>query len=451
MSIEEIADKFVDRIKSAADDPEYIQYAISIEYTLQKLVSNLKKSLSPQSRIILILEATAEFYQADWSGIIDVDPEVGVWTPMWWYNGGADSVLSEMVCDLESRHCYERWMNYMKKQSAMVIPDVERLRDICPKECELYHQMNIQSLIVLPLQQNPTGFFIVCNPQKYKTYVSMIEFLNFSIAGLLRQQHMIEAEKHILSSPQISKGTDVFINLFGQLRITTAKGTLHESELKSAKIAKILAYMLLSKKLAIPPREFADVLWPEEDADIPGKNMKGLIYRLQQSFSLISDHRLIESTNYGYRFNPSLNIITDLDVFLNKCEMAFSEDSADKKTELLRKAIALYSGDVLCSASSEHWLIPVVMNYQCYYIGMVNELMKLFNAQHRYHEIHAYASKAVTITPHHPDVYYWLIYAIHQRGNTEMARSVLRSAEVKLTSEDFFDLKMRLAQELSMH
>lgn len=450
MSIDKTIGKIGNPEKTISDDSEYIQYAVNIECALRKLMAELKGSCDPPKNAACILEAATEFYCADWSGVIDVDAEVGVWSPVLWHNGEIDDFDSESICELESKYCYDRWLRTMDGQQPLVIPDVEKIKDMTSEEYEIYNKLNIHSLIAIPLKRGSTSFFVLRNPKRYVAHSSMMEILNFVLEGILRQYHLIEAEKHILSSPQIRKSTDVFINVFGQLKITTLKGTIQESELKSTKISKFLVYMLLSKKMAISTREFTDVLWPNEDIDVPGKYLKGLVYRLQQSFSLISDYRLIEFTNYGYRFNPSLNIISDFQIFLNKCEMAFAEDSADRKENLLKTAIELYSGDILCSASSEHWLFPIATNYQNYYIGMLNELMKLFDEQHKYLDIHSYASKAITVAPHNPDVYYWLIYSIQKRGNVEMARSVFRTAEIKLIPEDFQDLRIRLNKKLNM-
>lgn len=79
--------------------------------------------------------------------------------------------------------------------------------------------------------------------------------------------------------------------------------------------------MLLSSRSVFTARELAEALWPDEayDQENPGKNIKTLIYRLRQVFSMISEQDLIESTPYGYRFNPELNIMTDLQEFDRYC------------------------------------------------------------------------------------------------------------------------------------
>ena len=50
--------------------------------------------------------------------------------------------------------------------------------------------------------------------------------------------------------------------------------------------------------------------------------------------------------------------------------------STETKAELLKKAVDLYNGDLLRSASSEHWIIRQSVHYQHRYIGAVTELLK---------------------------------------------------------------------------
>ena len=74
------------------------------------------------------------------------------------------------------------------------------------------------------------------------------------------------------------------------------------------RLARLLVYLLLKGKMTASPREIASAIWPGEDIEATVKNIKGLVYRFRQTFELLSDHRLIESTPTGYQINPQLNV-----------------------------------------------------------------------------------------------------------------------------------------------
>ncbi len=429
------------------DNAEYVQYAIDIERTMHKMQKVGSFVVEPRETALSVLKTASEFYDAEWIGIIDIDTEMRVWAPIWWYHQENGEMAQLHLLDGEPIDCLDRWIDCIRNQTPVIIKDTEDVKDSYPEEYTLYLKYGCTAILATPFWQKQTGLFLVKNPKRYKNFISMLHLLNYTVITLLHEYKLMETLKHRTISPRISEDKDVYISVFGELKITTSKGAITETELKSPKIVRLLVYLLLSRKAAISPREIQDAIWPDEECDLPGKNIKGLVYRLQQAFTVISDYRLIESTTNGYRINTSLNIITDIQLFVDKCHSALSTASTGKKMELLRKAVDLYQGDVLASASLEHWLMPTVVNYQCYYIGMLNELMRLFDAEKAYWNIHTYAAKALLIAPANPDVYFWLIHSMAKRGHYEMARSEMKMASTKLIEDDFQDLKERLEND----
>ena len=423
---------------------------MDIERTIRNVQRNSVIVEDPRKSAFIVLKTATEFYDAEWSGIIDADIEMKIWTPFWWYH--ADKGEMAQLCFPENGGTYDsfdRWMESITLHKPMVIPDIEQLKDDFPEEYKLYKGAGVNSILAVPYWQRPMGFFLLKNPKRYKKYTSMLHLLNYTVITSLHEYKMRETLRHRTVSPRIESEKDVYICVFGTLKITTSKGSITESDLKSPKIVRLVVYLLLSRKSAIAPREIQDAIWPDEDCDFPGKNIKGLVYRFQQAFSVISEYRLIESTTNGYRINTNLNITTDIQLFANKYQLALTSSYTEEKKELLQKALALYEGDVLISASSEHWLMATVVSYQYYYIGIFNELMHLFEAERYYEGIHSYAAKALLIMPGNPDIYFWMIHALAKKGNCEIVRSELKLAESALVEDDFQDLKERLSADIS--
>lgn len=139
----------------------------------------------------------------------------------------------------------------------------------------------------------------------------------------------------------IESSHDVFVSLFGELKIYTSHGILREADLKSPKISRLLTYLLISGKKAHSSLEIAQALWPDDSTN-PAKNMRNLIYRLRQTFGLISEKELIVSTASGYQFNPDLHIMTDYQQFDDLIQLASKASSVINRVELLKNAIDLY-------------------------------------------------------------------------------------------------------------
>ena len=438
--------KFVnDEELDLTDVVEYARYSMDIERTFAEVQKGLAVCYDPKEIALNVMRVATEFYDADWCGIFEVDLELGIFSPFWWYNrelGAMAQTLSKEIEVLE----YQRWIDSLKNHTAMVIEDAEEVRETYPEEYGLYHRLQVKNLMAVPFWKGPLGFLVLRNPKRYTKQTSFLRMLNYVVVNSLSEYFMIETSKLTMTSPRITNDNDVYISLFGEMKIIGPKGVLTESELKSPKISRLLVYLLLSKKNGVSPREMADAIWPDEDADCVCKNFKGLIYRLQQAFSLISDKRLVESTPNGYQLNPKLNITTDFRLFELKKTNAINAPTAEQKIELLKKAVNLYAGSFFHTAASEHWIMATAVNYQHQYIAAVGELLKTLFDERDYASVHHFSAKALKFEPHSEDVYFWMIRSLVRIGHTEMARGELRTAQAKLFDEEYDVLMNRLKE-----
>ena len=425
------------------DVVEYARYSMDIERTFAEVQKGLAVCYDPKEIALNVMRVATEFYDADWCGIFEVDLELGIFSPFWWYNRELGAMAQTLSKEIEVME-YQRWIDSLNNHTAMIIDDAEAVRETYPEEYELYHRLQVKNLIAVPFWKGPIGFLVLRNPKRYTKQTSFLRMLNYVVVNSLSEYFMIETSKLTLTSPRIANDNDVYISLFGEMKIIGPKGILTESELKSPKISRVLVYLLLSKKNGVSPREMADAIWPDEDADCVCKNFKGLIYRLQQAFSLISDNRLVESTPNGYQLNPKLNIMTDFRLFDRKRINAINAPTLEQKSELLKKAVNLYAGSFFHSAASEHWVMATAVNYQHQYIATVGELLKTLFDERDYASVHHFSAKALKYEPRSEDIYFWMIRSLIRIGHTEMARGELRMAQTRLLSEEYAALVERL-------
>ena len=424
------------------EQAEYIQYAQEVEGTLRILEAQLHESDDSNEIIHNVMKTACEFYQGDWVGFLELDLELNLWIPYVWYNPHDDDHTAELLAEVESFDFFSRWEAVMQSNTALSIPSTKDLKDAPPEEAEMYQRLKIKKLIAVPIKPRPTGFLVVRNPQRYIYRSSMLQMLAFVLLASLNEQKLMQSMRLAISPENIKRDTDVIINLFGNLEIYTANGVLRESDLKSPKICRLLAYIVLNRKSSVPAREIVEAVWPEEavESDNPGKNLRALIFRLRQSFSLISGYSLIETTPNGYGFNPELNITTDLEMFEKYWAMAQQTSVVSEKAEILKRAVDLYKGSILESAADEHWLIPKASYYNLRYQGLVSELLKTLADTKDYHNLHRYAAQALALDPGNGTAHYWLIYSMVKRGADELAKTQVQIAQEELTDEDYREL-----------
>lgn len=421
---------------------EYTNYAKHVEKTLCNLEANLHNSDDPEEIASFTLKTACDFYQGDWAGILEIDMELNIWTPYWWYNINSDDKTKYLINEFEFSEFLVRWIDAMKKNYAIIIPSIDMIEKEYPEEYELYQRLQADSIIGVPIKPRPTAFLIVRNPKRYIKRSSMLQMLAFVVLSAVNEKKFIDGIKMTVSPEMIKNEKDIIVNLFGPVEIYTKRGKLNEEILKSPKIWRLIVYMLLHPKKPHPPLEISAALWEEDflDSDAVGNSIRGLVRRFRQAFELISDYDLIQSTPNGYIINPELNIMTDLQQFDAYWEAVQGATATMRKVELLKKAVLLYKGSVFANAASEHWINNISIHYSLRYVGFINELLKNLAEVKDYYGINKYATQALGVEPGILKAYYWLIWSMYNLGTIEMAKSQLQQARKLLTEEEYDEL-----------
>lgn len=423
---------------------EHIQYALEVEQALSSLESNLHNSDDPEEIITKMLVAAVTFYDGDWAGIMEADLTMKVWSTLWWYNRKTDGMTPNSFGDLQEGEYLVRWIDALMHGTPMVIHDIEDIAKSSPLEYAFMKQNSVTSIIAVPFWKRPTGFLIVRNPKRYLNRSSLLQMMAFVAVSSVNEKRLMDSTKLKMIPDAIQKDSDIIINVFDELQIITSKGVLTEKDLKSPKINKLIVYLLQHTRRPASPYEIVRDLWPEDDLSKAGMNVKSLVYRCQQMFSLISDYRLIESTGSGYWLSPDLNIITDLGIFEDLWNKAQVTADLQAKGHLLKKAMDLYKHGPMDVYRGEHWFMPTVAHYSLRYAGVINQLLSTLDMANDYVCILEYANIALGAIPGSADAYYWLIYAMDHLGMGEIARNELKAAKHALTENDYDDLLKKL-------
>ena len=370
-----------------------IQRALDIEHTVKALEAQLcYDQHSPEEVARQILKAACKFYDADWCGLIQVDLDLKIWTPFWWYNDSSEDKTTILTEEFESAEFLDRWVQAVRHGKPMIVPDAEEVKNTYPAEYNLYQRLGIRSVLGASLEPRPVALLAVRNPKRYISETSILRLLAYVLLVAYKDKKMNDGLNMAFAPENIESSHDVFVSLFGELKIYTSHGILREADLKSPKISRLLTYLLISGKKAHSSLEIAQALWPDDS-----------------TFGLISEKELIVSTASGYQFNPDLHIMTDYQQFDDLIQLASKASSVINRVELLKNAIDLYCGKILSSADGEHWLIQ-------------------------------FAARSLAIVPENSRGYYWLIHSLKVQGMDELASNEYQLAKQHLTTEEYKEL-----------
>ena len=432
-------------------DSEYIKYCIEQEQTISKLETCLHTTDDPKEIAMKTLKTACDFYGADWASVVDLDVSLGVWSHGWWHNPDPNITTIQYADEFENLRPMTSWIEALKKSEPIIVLDVND-PSVSVDERRVYEKLHAQSVMAFPYGPNPLGFFVLRNPTRYIGRISAMKTLAYVLHRALAQQKTIDRAKMALTPDDINSDTDVIVNLFGDMEICTSAGIWKEQDFKSPKCSRVVAYLLLQRKAAHSALGIADALYPEEDIDpeTVNQNIRSYIYRFRRSLEPIFKYQLIEYTANGYRLNPNINVMTDLQKFDRLWEQSQKKLPVSQKTHILKRAIQLYRGTVFETACDDHWLVGIATEYKLKYIGLVNELLSILAKYDDYNGINTFAMQALKLTPENIKAYYWLIYAMYHSGTIELAKSEMQRAKSILTSEEYATLVKYLLQDESL-
>lgn len=420
----------------------HIRYSLELDTTLRDLEAKLHDSDDPDHIIRHVLEVACKFYGADWAGFLDVDMELGLWTPFMWYNSASEDKTTVLLSEYESMEQFDQWGDAMETGDALIIPDTEATKEKYPQEYKMYQRLQAHSVLAVPVKPRPVGFLALRNPTRCINESSMLHNLAFVVLAIGNEKRLLDEIKASWTPEDIQSENDVVIHFFQKLEIHCIRGVIDETEINSYMLCQILAFLTLHADRSVTSWELAEIVWPEEFADIanPGEKLKHLVFRLRHKYPVLQNITLIETTNGGYRLNPKLNITTDMEQFEKCVEAAHGTSSITAKLSLLEHAIEIYKGDVLPTMASSAWLVSTVSYYHLEYLKVMDELLETIANLHDYIRVHSYAAESLKAEPEHINFHYWLITASYLQGASTTARLEVTQAKKILPSDAYAEL-----------
>lgn len=230
-------------------DEEYIRYCIEQEQVVSALEASLHTSDDPKEIAMQTLKVACSFYGGNWAGILEVDLELDVWNPLWWFNMSKHDRTMQLFGEFEIAKFMPNWVQSLESGIPIIISDAKTVRKDHPEEYEVYKRLEVGSVIGVPFGPNPVGFLAIRNPTRYINHTSMMSILAYVLHRAMAQQKTIDSSKLTLSADEIHSDRDIIINFFGSMEIQTSQGVLKERDFNSPKSSRVATYLLLNRKL----------------------------------------------------------------------------------------------------------------------------------------------------------------------------------------------------------
>jgi DNA-binding SARP family transcriptional activator len=406
------------------------------------LISNLEKTLraylEPEKVLETILKMVCDFYAADWAGAIDIDFDLGIWTPFYWYSSRNGPMGETTLRTFEPTEDYARWVKAYKEQRIVFCIDIEFIRRRFPKEYESYHRMQVKSLIAAPYYKGSNGFLVIKNPRQYIHETSLIQILSYFVACEINDIRLIQNCLSHEPSKLLRKPRDVLISYFGGLSIETVYGRIPAKDFGRKEAARIIALLGLHPEKALASYQIFELLHPDAESADEISRIRYNIYNFHRSYGYaLNKMRLVISTETGYILNPELHIITDLQLFDEAVTASSKVADGIHKTKLLRQALNLYTGPIFPRCSSEPWLMQTALHYERLFGETSDCYCRLLNSQKNYGTLCDFAESTLQFDSTRPETYYWIIYSHLKRHYRKAAKRELIAARENMDTESY--------------
>lgn len=415
---------------------EEILFNYEFRVTLRELEMRLHTAEDTKFIVMETARTGCNFYKADWCGILIADRNTGIWSAKVWYNSITNRMSETLIGDSEFFEDFPHWVEALDRGIPIVIPDVEEVKNVCPAEYASYCRFQVKNVIGAPFGENPTGFLVVKNARKFKTYPDMAQMLAF--VGL-SQYYLGEFINDTGKAGAEAK--KVRFNLFGTPSIVYRGTKTSFADYKAPMAWKLLLYLLFSNR----PKSALEIAGDlcQDDIENQAEHIRSTVYRIRDRLAQKIPDRMIRNDN-GYQLNPELDITTDAGEMEELWKAAQAEEDVFTKVDLLKKAVELYQGEIFKEYADEEWLNPHVNHYAVLYVEIVKALLETLLKEKDYPCIQEYAGKALHREVCNVDVYYSLIVALRRAGASAESKRKLLAAKEALTPEEYQKLEGRL-------
>lgn len=239
--------------------------AVELDQMMVRLEKEFRRDLVPKDIIMKVLRLTCEYYDGDWCGVLDIQQDIGVWTPYWWYDAKNGEMAPTQFFEYENVNEFPTWATALTEERTLCIPLID---PITAEEAEHYKRLDTNSVIAAPYYKGATGFVVVRNPKRFVTILDLLKLSAYIASCEFHDYRLIENTKHQMMASCIKNEKDVCINLFGGLEIITAHGMIKSDEINGMQIAPVITFLSIHRKHAYPPRVIAAKMYSKfEDVE----------------------------------------------------------------------------------------------------------------------------------------------------------------------------------------
>ncbi|MCF0158838.1 MAG: hypothetical protein HUJ83_10045 [Veillonella sp.] len=385
-----------------------------------------------------MLRVWADFFECDWIGLIDIDEACGKWSVKCFFNRRTESFSETSINKFgENLLNVPHWIESVRANEPIYVKDSEELKGEFPEEYEICQRFRMHNVLGVPYRNCSFGFMVVKNPRKY---ADRYEVLNLMCYVLTHE--IIDSERKRAAcrnaEPDVPQTyNQVNIKLLGEYQICTKGLCFSAEDVLSDQIKFVIAYLAMNPDRCISTKELNDVYFNKDGET----DWRYCICRFKTKYSAAhpehDKYPLIIGSKCGYRFNPELSVVTDIDSSRNYLKIIEDTTDMSTKLELLCKWPGQFKGVFLQNTALDcSWVSERRTAWDIDYQKYVGELITLLMEHFEYDSAEKYADSVLTMYPANGELYYAKLVAEMKRRDLNALGGTLQLAARNLEKEE---------------
>lgn len=401
----------------------------------------LEGSNTPEEAVDGILKAACDFFEAEWVCALDVDLDLGIWTPNRWYDSADGPMAETLLGEYQYTDRFIRWIEALKEKRTVFVLSLEEIRESFPEEYEYYRDLEVRSLIAVPYECGVSGFFVVKNPESNTGYANILTMLSRLVAHELNDIRTIQRLEYQVRPIDVESDRDIVIRLFGGLEIATPAGVIPSGRIQNKVAGRIITVLATRRNYSASGKELARTLYPDRDPNECTKNISKNISKFRMNYSSFfgPEHLIIMAGN-EYQLNPYYNIKVDYRQFNELYKSAQRIVDEKQKKTVLQSAIGLYRGHITSDFEDDHWMVAIIQEYKRKFHESIDMICEILHKAQDYDSVHHYAAKGLNISPDNESMYLWMYHSMLKKHSHSQACQVLLAGQEHLTPDSYHDL-----------
>ncbi len=197
---------------------------------------------------------------------------------------------------------------------------------------------------------------------------------------------------------------------------------------------RVLAYLLMHSDQPQSRAKLCATLWPDASETQARRWLSQALWQLRQAFAQAQLSNRIQTKSQGLQLQLLADDQFDVSIFLGELERCKAISDPQQRLAGLRRTVTLYSDELLLDWY-EDWVVPERQRLQTMYFAVLEELVRLCNAQYLFDDALEYAQRMLRLDPLFEEMHREVMLLHERRGQPGKALQQYEQLRTTLEAE----------------